>query len=89
MFILNVQAPELCEGDHCVQGQVVYVQAHVPLSLGDAAQGDAWLGEAPVQVVQGVELAEEHVLEAGAELYQGDSGGPGAEVGGQKVILGG
>ena len=89
VFILEVEAPELREGDHGVQvqGQVVHVQVHVPLPLRHAAQRDARLGEASIQVIQGVELVQEHVLQAGAQLYQGDGSGSGTEVGGQEVIL--
>ena len=74
VFILEVEAPELREGDHGVQvqGQVVHVQVHVPLPLRHAAQRDARLGKASVQVIQRVELVQEHVLQAGAQLYQGD-----------------
>ena len=75
VFILEVEAPELREGDHGVQvqGQVVHVQVHVPLPLRHAAQRDARLSEASIQVIQGVELVQEHVLQACPQLYQRDS----------------
>ena len=58
MFILEVEAPELSEGDHGVQvqGQVVHIEVHVPLPLSNSTERDARLSEASVQVVQGVEL---------------------------------
>ena len=68
---------------HRVQREVIgEVEVHVPLPGGAAP------GEAAVEVVEAVELAEEHVLQTGAQLDQGDRVGPRTQVGGQQVVLG-